>query len=178
MSVHSSLHWAILLPFLHKACQRWPPVENVSRALQSAPSPNHAAAASAAQSTGEGGTPCSSWGLFWSIWPRAERTQVGKTQKQGCTSICSEEEDKQCAHFLTLGVEGGALDLSSVRQNDCYAQSASLGGKVLMDAQPQNHMSLFSLPGWLYPSLTSFYHSLQWCFPRKCGLGQCTPQSV
>lgn len=94
-----------------------------------------------------GGTPCSSWGLFWSIWPRAERRQVGKTRKQGCTSICSEEEDKQCAHFLTLGGEGGALGLSSARQNDCYAHSARLGEKVLMDAQPQEQHVLVLTPG-------------------------------
>lgn len=90
--------------------QRWPPVGKVSRALQSAPSPNHAAAGEE-----RGGTPCSSWDLSWSSkasGPGFGRRQVGKKTKHGQPSMCSEEEEQPCAHFL-FGSGRGDLSQAS-----------------------------------------------------------------
>lgn len=82
--------------------QRWPPVGKVSRALQSAPSPNHAAAGEE-----RGGTPCSSWDLSWSSkasGPGFGRRQVGR--RQSMVSLACAVKKNNHVPISSLGLEG------------------------------------------------------------------------
>lgn len=85
------------------------------------PSPNHAATAGLACRAGERRHSLLQLGSLLeqlSIWPRTARGLVGKKTKHGCASICSREQEKQCAHFLILGLRGRP---QPGKQDYCYA---------------------------------------------------------